>query len=52
MYSVLAAMGLLEHGINSPLGKPQPFALKPTKQDYKLSQWLWTKVLVSKASQQ
>ena len=52
MYSVLAAMGLLDHGIKSPLGEPQHFTQKNvTKQDYKLSQWVWTKVLVSKASQ-
>ena len=48
MYSVLAAMGLLDHGIKSPLGEPQHFTQKNvTKQDYKLSQWVWTKVLVS-----
>ena len=50
MFSVLAAMGLLEHGNPSPLGEKGSFTKRPTDQDYNLSQWLWSKALVSKKS--
>ena len=42
----MAALGILEHSSPTPLETEQDFWLSPSEQDFKLSQWLWSKVKV------
>ena len=46
MYAVMAALGILDHSTPTPLNTEQDFWPSPSEQDFKLSQWLWSKVKV------
>ena len=46
MYAVLAALGILDHSTPTPLNTEQDFWPEPLEQDYRLSKWLWSKVVV------